>query len=50
MNTRSYWLNRWVHTPYGLGRVVQVNDAYGVKVRYDSGNHDWHQFAYVSVR
>lgn len=36
-----------VKTPYGIGSVVDVSDAYGVKVQYDSGGTDWHQWPYI---
>jgi hypothetical protein len=43
----QYTYGTRVTTPYGEGSVVEINDAYGVKVQYDSGGSGWHQFPYV---
>jgi hypothetical protein len=36
-----------VSTPYGSGSVVEINEAYGVKVQYDNGNCEYHAFDYI---
>jgi hypothetical protein len=40
-----------VSTPYGDGRVIQINLDYGVNVRFlKSGQTHWFKFEYVSLR